>query len=162
MNTWGFVILLSLILWAFVIFHNKMLFTKKTHFQLPKESRPTFFNNTFTNKCDCSMPLLYSLPWSTLQASRTKLATMFKTSGQAPLPLCVPVHTVPSPKKVSLDRSIPRSKILQTVCSGTAGRVCPDCVLPCWTCACSFTAQAHTPKGYTSMTPLPGEKGLYY
>lgn len=59
-------------------------------------------------------------------------------------------------------RSIPRSKILQTVCSGTAGRVCPDCVLPCWTCACSFTAQAHTPKGYTSMTPLPGEKGLYY
>lgn len=103
MNTWGFVILLSLILWAFVIFHNKMLFTKKTHFQLPKESRPTFLNNTFTNKCDCSMPLLYSLPWSTLQASRTKLATMFKTSGQAPLPLCVPVHTVPSPKKVSLD-----------------------------------------------------------
>lgn len=39
----GSIILLSLILWTFAIFHNKMLFRReKTHFQLPKESQLVF------------------------------------------------------------------------------------------------------------------------
>lgn len=65
------------------------------------------FNNTFTSKYDCSLTLLlicYLKAHS--HVSGPKLATVFRTSDQAPSPLCVPILTLPSAKQVPLDHQM--------------------------------------------------------